>query len=487
MVGLEALSMQGLPVDKLLLTRETEDQLADLAGNAMSTTVVGACMLAALVVGKNLLKEGDDADTYEVKAGNSGVDAHYDSGVNAAPSTRGVEDNISGEEGLVEGPLDLSTTVKTDLPDVLSKANASSRLCECEGRSDMTSRLLNRCVDCDTTSCEKCGGRPEHNYQPIDFSNSPRLSPSIFSGELRSALPMSITITGITSQLLDELRSTHGSDVPEKKWNAWRAAVLKVVSSEQRFVELKRQEIWVATFKSPQGSLELLLHPQQPEWRLFGRAEDKEPANSDIRRVLENPIARMRCTGELLSGKWEIAIPKPVTIELSIKGKGEQVPAWPALLGLLGEYKDMTVYPQLEISVKEGDSTALERDITGTYTLLARCGTATNALHRKEVGSNDQSLPPVFLFLDPTRCGTASEDPFVFSTSIRRYQFGESRPVICKLDTKWRQASVDKGSSVSCHILCTWVAANIVSMEVNTSYLFNRVLTNVLTLAYKRP
>ena len=112
MVGLEALSMQGLPVDKLLLTRETEDQLADLAGNAMSTTVVGACMLAALVVGKNLLKEGDDDDTYEVKAGNSGVDAHYNSGVNAGPSTRGVEDNISGEEGLVEGPLDLSTTVK---------------------------------------------------------------------------------------------------------------------------------------------------------------------------------------------------------------------------------------------------------------------------------------------------------------------------------------------------------------------------------------
>ena len=56
MVGLEALSMQGLPVDELLLTRENEDQLADLAGNAMSTTVVGACMLAALVVGRKLLR-----------------------------------------------------------------------------------------------------------------------------------------------------------------------------------------------------------------------------------------------------------------------------------------------------------------------------------------------------------------------------------------------------------------------------------------------
>ena len=65
MVGLEALSMQGLPVDELLLTRENEDQLADLAGNAMSTTVVGACMLAALVVGRKLLKDGSESRTYE--------------------------------------------------------------------------------------------------------------------------------------------------------------------------------------------------------------------------------------------------------------------------------------------------------------------------------------------------------------------------------------------------------------------------------------
>jgi hypothetical protein len=35
MVGLEALALQGLPTESLLLTRESEDQLADLAGNAM--------------------------------------------------------------------------------------------------------------------------------------------------------------------------------------------------------------------------------------------------------------------------------------------------------------------------------------------------------------------------------------------------------------------------------------------------------------------
>jgi hypothetical protein len=48
LIGLEALSLQGIPVDDLLLTRESEDNMADLAGNAMTTTVVGTAILAAL-------------------------------------------------------------------------------------------------------------------------------------------------------------------------------------------------------------------------------------------------------------------------------------------------------------------------------------------------------------------------------------------------------------------------------------------------------
>src|ERR1700729_3185899 len=78
MVGLEALSMQGLPIDELLLTRETEDRLADLAGNAMSTTVVGASILAALAAGMKLFKAGDDVESYEEKKGLGRVEEEED-------------------------------------------------------------------------------------------------------------------------------------------------------------------------------------------------------------------------------------------------------------------------------------------------------------------------------------------------------------------------------------------------------------------------
>lgn len=48
LLGCEKLLIQGLPYFRLVLGNETEVQLGDLAGNAMSVTVVSACMLAAI-------------------------------------------------------------------------------------------------------------------------------------------------------------------------------------------------------------------------------------------------------------------------------------------------------------------------------------------------------------------------------------------------------------------------------------------------------
>ena len=196
MIGVEALSMQGLPVNELLLTRETEDQLADLAGNAMSTTVVGACILAALVVGKKLLKEGSDNMTYEQHHGHSVDNDEEDEVMEVDPPADNIEAHISGEEQLEKKPLDLAASESTlSLQGILEEAARSVRLCGCEGRKDMTERTLNRCADCGSTSCVKCGGRPEHNYEPIDLKAHPRLSPSTFEKDLKAILPMSLSLS----------------------------------------------------------------------------------------------------------------------------------------------------------------------------------------------------------------------------------------------------------------------------------------------------
>ncbi|KAG6868739.1 hypothetical protein C0993_011318 [Termitomyces sp. T159_Od127] len=465
MVGLEALSMQGLPVDKLLLTRETEDQLADLAGNAMSTTVVGACIIAALVAGKKLLKAGDDAQTYETKAGT------YDSGATAMDVDAVVEmptaSVIVGENHLVQEPLDLSVTRAVSFPDLLSDAGKSARLCSCEGRLDITRRPLFICQDCGSSSCKKCGGRPEHNPVPIDVIANPRLPPSDFAKELESTLPMCITLSNVTQELLDELRVMSQVSILERTWSSWSAAVIRASGCELCFVETKRQEIWSAVYRSPFAILELLLHPQQPEWRLYAMPEESDPANAEIRRVLESPIGRLIIKDNLLSGQWEFGLPHVTSVSVQVKGVGDLVDSWEARLGLANkEFSTKKVFSALRITVPSDKAELFDRDISGTYDLLEKCGTANGALHKKQPTTDEVALPPVFLFLDPHRTDD-SKDCFVFSTSKRRYEYGESRPIICKLTNSWRQSNEGGEQDIPCYIPSKWVSTDIVNLQAS--------------------
>lgn len=457
MIGLEALSLQGLPVDELLLTRETEDQLADLAGNAMSTTVVGAGIMAALIVGKKLLKGGDgDDESMEV----DGV-------------TTPKGECIIGEDQLHSKQLDLTETVEHSFQTLLQNADRSSRLCECEGRAGMTNRSIRRCQDCGTTTCVKCGGRPEHDYIPIDFTHAPRIPPTQFAADIKTALPMCLSIGGMREGYLEEMKKSCQGSISDDDWKSWCAAVLSACQNELCFSTLKRQDIWVAIYNSPTAVLELLLHPKQTEWRLFGKPDPSAPANSPIRKLLSLPVARSICKGGLLSGRWEFGFPHKVTFDLAIKGVGDLVPSWEARLGLQGAaFRDRRVHTHLEISVPKEYQSYLDRDISGTYKYLPQCGNANHSLHKK---IEETSLPNLFLFIEPTRCGEASEDPFVFSVNTRRYEYGETRPIICSLDSKWRQSDSNETETVKCHAPCQWVPAPEVSLQVGTKLLLLRL------------
>ncbi|KAI6149517.1 hypothetical protein BKA82DRAFT_995209 [Pisolithus tinctorius] len=469
MVGVEALAMQGLPVDKLLLTRESQDELADLAGNAMSSTVVGACIIAALVVGRKLLKTGDDKETYEMKKLDA-VEAETEESAMDVDSSQAsdlrIEDHLSGRDQLVEKPLDLSATRTNAVEGVLNHAQRSVRLCHCEGRKEITTRELLRCRDCGSSSCKKCAGRPEHNFEPLDVQTVARLPPPTFVRELKSILPMCLSITSVTEQLLDQLRDSAGVSIPEKRWTGWRAAVLRATGSELRFVEPKRQEIWSAVYQSPTATLELYLDPKQTEWRLYAKPLASEPANAEIRRLLQLPVARLKCNDDFLQGRWQFAMPHVTELRITVTGSGQLVPSWEARLGLLEDkFKNKRVHSHLNISVPEHQKSLFDRDVSGTYALLDKCGTACGALHKRVEGADCESLPPLFMMLDPTRCGDAKDDSFVFTSTMRRYEYGEFRPVICKLAPSWRQSDAEGDQSVVCHIPVLWTDSNTVALE----------------------
>ena len=117
-------SLQGIPVDDLLLTRESEDNMADLAGNAMTSTVVGTCIMAALVLaseGGNIpcnKKEEKDQEEMEVDKETQ-------------------DQTMTGEDQLVSKPLSLATDGKACLDTLCQAAKLSSRRCFCEGREQV--------------------------------------------------------------------------------------------------------------------------------------------------------------------------------------------------------------------------------------------------------------------------------------------------------------------------------------------------------------
>lgn len=137
-----------------------------------------------------------------------------------------------------------------------------------------------------------------------------------------------------------------------------------------------------------------------------------------------------------------------------------------------GAFKNKTVFSGLRVSVASSDVPKFDRDISGVYTLLDRCGTANGALHKRNSGSEEGTLPlpPLFMLMDPHRTND-SEDGFVFSISRRRHQYGEARPIIAKLDPLWRQSSNEQEEEVTCSIPCKWVRAENIHLMVSRHFI----------------
>lgn len=277
---------------------------------------------------------------------------------------------------------------------------------------------------------------------------------------------MRLSVDGVSEKMLKYLRATkEGTRIPEKTWDMWTGAIRKAtIGTELKFKLLKRQEIWSATYESPFARMELLLDPQIPEWRLFGKADDEEPANAPIRKMLIQPIARMRIAlnaTSLLKGEWELSLPISSTFKIQIEGFGELLPSWEAKLGLLGSFQKKKSWSHLRISAP--DNVRFDQDISGVYKWLENCGTATGALHKKE--ENVDGKKAMYFFFDPTRCGEPEEDFFVFSTSTRRYVWGEERPLTATVSPTWRPSGKEGVEIVECYTPGEWITVDSIVLR----------------------
>ncbi|KAL2829835.1 hypothetical protein BJY01DRAFT_261159 [Aspergillus pseudoustus] len=422
--GLESLALQGLPLDRLLLTQETQRELQDLAGNAMSSTVVGAAILSALIVGHKVLKKGDESHA-------------------PVPDTVKRRIIIPQESSMVPSRMLLDSSTAVDLPSLQARATSSARYCMCE-RQSATRAIILKCTLCSHTACSECSGNPTHAYERwIDLE---RTVPFDFISELRSILPARLFVYNLSSE--DYKNPQLGQFMQHNIWDEFQDALLKVFGDELRFLDVKRGEVWTVVYDGKHSFLNLVIEYSSIVWQLYAKPHDSYPGVSLIREILSKPIARMKVpqVGSLLDGTWEICSPLSTPALFDISGSGDQIPSHEARCGLeLGGFQDSKVWTHINVQGPVESVNSLEFDIRGTYELFQDCGTANACLHKRPEANGQ---PAMYLFLDPTKLGEPKFDTFVFSLEHRRNQGYESRPTIAEISHTWRSSSVsDKAES----------------------------------------
>ena len=433
-IGLEAIALQGLPIDTLSLTRESERELHDLAGNAMTSTVVGAALVSAMAVCYTIL---DDAEE-------SVSQPPHDSGFSSKP--------IRHTELDEEQVLRFDGSAQLSIKELCRNAKASIRLCRCEGQSLTASTLTRMCKCCGHFCCEKCGNKPKHDYELVGGTGIPsRIDPQEFRKQVRYAIPTRLEIDGISPDRLEEF-AQRLLEWSEQEWKIFSEAILLAFRQEFRFESSKRSHCWKVAYNATHSRLELVFDREEIYWLLYGKPDSSEPGNSPVRKLFRLPLARLTVRGttmrgevitaeSLLQGSWEIRLPMTHKFAITVTPQGQLVDSWEKKLGLQGsKFIDKRVYTSLRVAYTSdsGAGQVLDHDICGEYDLLEDCGTASSSLHKKRPTANAPDAPALYLFLDADRMGPPDHDCYVFSTEIQRLEYGESRYIAVQVNCTWR-------------------------------------------------
>lgn len=351
-------------------------------------------------------------------------------------------------------PLDLAVTLPATTSSLVERAQQTVSLCFCEGQDRVTNHRIRACQKCYHTTCEDCGGNPEHYYGPYgEGYQKPRLHPRLFESEIKKALPMRIRLTNIDTKSLASVQTMDHDDI----WSNILSDLNDSGASDLRFQSIVRNHKWTLSWSSLYYRMDLSLFRGKATWFLYALPDPSEPAASHKRKSLMPPIARMEPQDHnILLGLWHFRVPPTSTPKVKIIGRGKSVPAWEAKLGLPeSHWADMTLYEELSITLVEPVSDQwFEDEISGQYELLADCDTANHSLYKRR--SVDEQAEPLFFFFDPHRYGNSDHDYFVFAREKCRLDYKEHRHILARLSKKWRPTALSD-ELVDCFVDSRWV------------------------------
>ncbi|KAI1483020.1 hypothetical protein F4774DRAFT_406188 [Daldinia eschscholtzii] len=148
--GYEMLGLQGLPLNRLQFATEVQQELRDLAGNAMTTTVVGTALVAALRA---------------IQRSSLGLNGVFP---NALKITEEKINRRVTESKLRELSGFSTTTIEPfqglALTELLQRCR---KYCFCNGSAKYSTDDFLECKICFTIRCKWCAGNPLHDFRPI--------------------------------------------------------------------------------------------------------------------------------------------------------------------------------------------------------------------------------------------------------------------------------------------------------------------------------
>ncbi|RMD44038.1 hypothetical protein DV735_g1113, partial [Chaetothyriales sp. CBS 134920] len=475
--GRDALALQLIPHEDLQFTTETSRQLQDLAGNAMTTTVVLcgiiSAICAAIKPGKPSTK--DIKSFFPLKSTTSSTEPKEKSPQSTAKSCHPEKSLFRGSKSNTESNTDASRMerdadsiappsewVKTNwiakglhprsstpdaehllvrVSDLKTSALKSRRLCSCEGSSEIKNRAFFICIDCGYTACETCKGNPLHNYQeiPLEESRSRQL-PSHFGQLVTKIFPKSLQF---------EDKEPFGPDLV-KVDNRYAAAANKAFAAKYFLESITHGRSWKILYRSDAGRLELQLSPTintpigslvnvlgnhscKCQWQLYASCGKDLPVRDPLRKLLAAPIAVMVPRDRIFDGKWEFRDPRPVLGQLRVKGVGRKLRSWESKQGLQGAaFRHRQEFEFLDLTFKIEERTKS----LGRFLALPSCTAAQGSLRRREGLGVDGETE--YFFLDPLPLADAKDDSYVISSDHDFATPPEARQNSFILEPSWR-------------------------------------------------
>ena len=370
------------------------------ATNAMSTTVIGASLVSAILHGHKAFRSSPLADASNENA-------------QQRPVLRNRLVQASTMKGHKFSPTDPENL---SVEQLLGEAHFTSRLCACEGEQRISESVIKICSACGHTACSVCASNPRHKYVDSIVRNDRRQMPSEFVRFLRTHLPSRLKLQNFPA-LKDSVSESAGE---ENRNNAHvkRIADAEIGSRQFTLGRFNRcEKSWRVVYESGDVRLELSLG-NMAQWLLFVGSPPDLPSNSEVRKSFKTPIVRGAIKESLLDVDWEVFVPSYQEHSIRLRASTERSKSWRNPLGL-PDFQAETIPSRIHVCGESKDTSMLD----GDYTHLPHCGTAE---------------PILYLLLDPDPIGDARNDSFVFSRDCSRKRWGESRMIVAHLDPAWR-------------------------------------------------